>query len=146
MKPSLLYLSLIVILLGLATAVVAQAPAISVRNLMTVNEFNAAGLNKLSPEELTALDRWFVRTLTDFGQRAAATSSSSAVTGTYPIEASVNDETFVINSEVFKARTYCFNVEKGDRVKFVEGNALGACASAKFVNMRTGNVCEVWCE
>ena len=34
-----------VTLIGLATVTVAQTPAISVRNLMTVSEFNAAGLN-----------------------------------------------------------------------------------------------------
>jgi hypothetical protein len=57
-----------------------------------------------------------------------------------------NDETFIINGEVFKAHTFCFKVNKGDRVKFVEGSAMGACANAKFLNMRTGDVCEVWCE
>lgn len=62
------------------------------------------------------------------------------------VEAAANDEVFVINGEVFKARTYCFNVHEGDRVLFVEGSALGACASAKFVVQRTGNVCAVWCE
>jgi len=63
----------------------------------------------------------------------------------YTIEASANDETFVINGEVFKARTYCFNFDKGDRVKFIEGSPNGACASAKLLNLRTGEMCEVWC-
>ena len=63
----------------------------------------------------------------------------------YTIEASANDETFVINGEVFKARTYCFNFDKGDRIKFIEGSPSGACASAKLLNLRTGEMCEVWC-
>jgi hypothetical protein len=27
-----------------------------------------------------------------------------------------------------------------------DGSAFGACATAKLVNQRTGDVCEVWCE
>ncbi|MGA8489680.1 MAG: hypothetical protein WB711_04610 [Terriglobales bacterium] len=64
----------------------------------------------------------------------------------YTIEASANDETFVINGEVFKAKTYCFNFDKSDRVKFIDGSPLGACASATLLNLRTGKVCEVWCQ
>ena len=65
---------------------------------------------------------------------------------TYAVDASAGDETFVINGEVFKAKTYCFNIEKGDRVVFIEGSPLGACASAKIVNLRTEKACELWCE
>jgi len=64
----------------------------------------------------------------------------------YLVEVSVNDAVFVINGNVYKAQTFCFDVRPGDRVVFVEGNAYGACASAKFVNLRTGKVCRVWCE
>ena len=63
----------------------------------------------------------------------------------YTIEASANDETFVINGEIFKAQTYCFNFDKGDRVTFIEGSPSGACASAKLLNLRSGEMCEVWC-
>ncbi len=65
---------------------------------------------------------------------------------TYEIEKAINDETFIINGEVFKAQTYCFNVNESDKVIFTEGSALGACASAEFVDLRTGNICKVWCE
>jgi hypothetical protein len=75
--------------------------------------------------------------------KSAATKSSRP---TYTVEASADDETFVINGSVFKAQTYCFDVEKGDKVIFVEGSAIGACASAKILNLRTDKVCEVWCE
>jgi hypothetical protein len=64
----------------------------------------------------------------------------------YSVEASANDETFIINGEVFKAKTYCFNMNKGDRVVFIEGSALGVCVSAKLLNLRTGKACNVWCE
>ena len=64
----------------------------------------------------------------------------------YEVEVSYNDEWFIINGEKFQAQTYCFNVEEGDMVIFLEGSAYGACASAKFLNLRTKQVCEVWCE
>jgi hypothetical protein len=37
-------------------------------------------------------------------------------------------------------------MEEGDSVIFIEGSALGACASATLVNLRTNAKCEVWCE
>jgi len=64
----------------------------------------------------------------------------------YFVEASVNDENFIINGEKYSARTFCWNVEEGDQVIFLEGNAYGACAAASFYNKRTRDVCEVWCE
>ncbi|HYN16187.1 MAG TPA: hypothetical protein VES66_10425 [Terriglobales bacterium] len=71
---------------------------------------------------------------------------SQSAPSPYVIEASANDETFVINGEVFKAKTYCFNFDKGDKVIFLEGSPLGACASAKLLNLRTEKICDVWCE
>lgn len=64
----------------------------------------------------------------------------------YVIEAAANDETFVINGEVFKAQTYCFGFEKGDRVTFLSGSRFGACATATILNLRSGKTCKVWCE
>jgi len=64
----------------------------------------------------------------------------------YEIEVSHNDELFIINGEKFQAKTYCFNMEKGDKVIFLEGSPHGACASAELLNMRTKKVCKVWCE
>lgn len=65
---------------------------------------------------------------------------------TYEIEVSHNDELFVINGEKYEAQTYCFNMEEGDPVMFLEGNAFGACASAVILNLRTREKCSVWCE
>ncbi|MEE9146153.1 MAG: hypothetical protein V3U27_02015, partial [Candidatus Tectomicrobia bacterium] len=70
----------------------------------------------------------------------------TAVPPGYVIEASANDETFIINGEVFQAKTYCFGFEKGDRVRFLSGSPFGACATATILNLGTGNTCEVWCE
>jgi hypothetical protein len=46
----------------------------------------------------------------------------------YEIEVSRDDQLFVINGEVFEAQTYCFDMEEGDEVIFLEGSPLGACA------------------
>ena len=64
----------------------------------------------------------------------------------YLIEASRNDEVFIINGERYEAKTYCFNMNKGDTIIFIEGSALGACVSAELLNVTTGNECHVWCE
>ena len=73
-------------------------------------------------------------------------SITAAAPTEYEIEDSYNDELFVINGEKFEAQTYCFNMEVGDKVIFLEGSPYGACASAKLLNLRTKNVCKVWCE
>lgn len=64
----------------------------------------------------------------------------------YELEASVNDEKFIINGEKYDAKTYCFNMQEGDQIVFMEGSPFGACASATLFNKRTQNTCEVWCE
>lgn len=64
----------------------------------------------------------------------------------YPIEIAVDDELFIINGEKFKAHTYCLGWSKGEHIQFIEGSSLGACASAKLLNIERGEVCEVWCE
>jgi hypothetical protein len=64
----------------------------------------------------------------------------------YPIEVAHNDELFIINGEKYEAKTYCFNMEEGDSVIFLEGSALGVCVSAELLNLRSGTECRVWCE
>lgn len=81
-----------------------------------------------------------------FGALAIAFSSLVSAATSYEIEVSHNDELFVINGEKFEAKVYCFNMEEGDRVVFLEGSPFGACASAKLLNLRTKATCEVWCE
>lgn len=64
----------------------------------------------------------------------------------YEIETSHNDELFIINGEKYEAKTYCFDMEEGDRVIFLDGSPYGACVTATLLNLRTRNKCEVWCE
>lgn len=71
---------------------------------------------------------------------------SASAADSYEIQSSDNDEIFVINDEKFQAKTYCFNMEEGDRVIFISGSPLGVCVSATLLNLRTKDKCEVWCE
>lgn len=72
--------------------------------------------------------------------------SSAVASNSYEIESSKNDETFVINGNVFKAKTYCFGFEEGDKILFVEGSPDGICSSATLYIFRLRKKCEVWCE
>ena len=53
----------------------AEAPP-DVRALMTADEFNAAGLERLSPSELEALNRWLLRLHRQTGIGAATAQAS----------------------------------------------------------------------
>lgn len=75
----------------------------------------------------------------------AIACSVSAATE-YEIEVSHDDELFIINGEKFEAQTYCFNMEVGDKVIFLEGSEFGACATAEILNLRTKEICKLWCE
>ena len=72
--------------------------------------------------------------------------SSGRRAGAYTIETSHNDELFIINGEKFEAKTFCFNMEEGDAVVFLDGSPYGACASATLLNLRTRQKCATWCE
>jgi hypothetical protein len=77
---------------------------------------------------------------------AITLSSLASASSSYVIEVSHNDEFFIINGEKFEAKTYCFNMEVGDRVIFISGSPLGVCVSAEVLNLRTRSVCSLWCE
>jgi hypothetical protein len=73
-------------------------------------------------------------------------SSSRGNKSSYLIELAHNDELFIINGEKYEAKTYCLGWYEGQSVIFLEGSALGACASAKLLNLDRDEICEVWCE
>lgn len=73
-------------------------------------------------------------------------SSIAHASDKYYIEVSKNDEFFIINGEKFSAQTYCYNMEEGDAVIFIEGSPYGACSTAEILNLRTNNTCRLWCE
>ena len=64
----------------------------------------------------------------------------------YIVETSYNDELFIINGEKFEAKTYCYNIDEGDRVIFLEGDPFGACSEAVIYDVDIKEKCEVWCD
>ena len=64
----------------------------------------------------------------------------------YEIEAAVDYKKFIINNELFGAKTYCMDWDEGQRVIFMEGSPHGACATAALYNLDKEEKCEVWCE
>ena len=131
------------LLLVLALAVPGAAFADLQRGLRNYQEIISGRkkVEQLSPEEIREVLEVHKAADRQRGARSGGTSRPS-----YEIEVSHNDELFVINGEKFEAKTYCFNMEEGDRVIFLDGSPLGACASATLLNLRTRDKCEVWCE
>lgn len=84
--------------------------------------------------------------VTPIGKDSSSGTTSNPMQSGYLIQAAANDETFVIGNSVFKAKTFCFDVDKGDKVIFIEGSPHGVCVSAKFLNLRNDKICSVWCE
>ncbi|MCI0559206.1 MAG: hypothetical protein MN733_11985 [Nitrososphaera sp.] len=76
----------------------------------------------------------------------AATKNQPRNTNSYMIEAAVNDEVFLINDQKFRAQTYCFNMNEGDQIMFLDGDPNGGCASATLFNLTTRTQCDAWCE
>jgi hypothetical protein len=72
-------------------------------------------------------------------------ASVSQAAQQYEIEAAGNDEKFVIDGELYEAKTYCIGWDEGDQVIFVDGTP-GICVSATLFNMSRRQSCEVWCE
>ena len=78
-------------------------------------------------------------------------SSDVAQTGekkfdTYIVEKNTMDYKFIINGQLFKAKTYCLGMKQGDRVIFLEGSPDGDCRTAKIKDLETGVVCFFTCE
>jgi hypothetical protein len=123
-----------------------QPRQLSIKQFMTAQEFKAAGLEKLSSAEFQALEKWFNRHTLHIYRVAQEQGSPPSGGRGYLVEHAVNDETFIINGNVYKAKLYCMTLNRGDRVIFAEGSPHGACVSAKLVNLRNGDICELWCE
>jgi hypothetical protein len=58
-----------------------------------------------------------------------------------------SDQWFAISTrwgnQLFEARTYCYDVVKGDGARFA--SSTGTCVSNTFVDLRTNRSCDVWC-
>lgn len=137
---------------GLVTTVTLAQDGIglTMRDVMSPIELQQTGINRLTAAERGALDGWLnrytARVLAIAPPSRPTSPTSSSRASEYAVEASVNDETFIINGEIFKAKTYCFGIDKGDHVIFLEGSPNGVCVSATFVEVGSGRECRVWCE
>lgn len=61
------------------------------------------------------------------------------------VEQSSEDRYFVINGVAFEARTRCRRISVGDEVQFLTGSASGRCTFASFLDLNSGENCEVRC-
>lgn len=126
----------------LSTIASAAKDTLTAKKLMSASEFKAAGLDKLSEAELQELDKWISKySVTVYRMATGAGAAGKRVT----IEKAINDRTFIIAGKVFEAQTFCVGTLDGDSVQFTESGP-GICFSAKFVNLRTGQMCDVWCK
>ncbi len=57
-------------------------------------------------------------------------NSSAFGVDSYRIQVAHNDEVFIINDEVFTAKTYCLGWDIGDAVIFIEGDSAGGKGKA----------------
>lgn len=53
---------------------------------------------------------------------------------------------FIINGIEFQAREICRRVKTGDYVTFLTGSSDGRCTFASFLDLNTGESCDVWCQ
>lgn len=71
-------------------------------------------------------------------------SNLSARNQQYFIDSNINDQKFLIDGNLYSAKTYCFSMYEGDAVIFLENKDL--CISNTIINLKNGNKCDVWCE
>jgi hypothetical protein len=138
MKQLALGLALTLVLIGNSIPASADLER-ALRNYQAIISGEKA-LESLSPDELQEVINVH-ETLTSGGGSAGSDSRPS-----FAIEVAHNDEFFIINGEKYEAQTYCLGWYEGDQVVFLEGSEYGACASAKLLNLRTDEICDVWCE
>jgi hypothetical protein len=100
----------------------------------------------LNPEEARQVAAAEARAASEAPTASTRLPVGGAYPATYFIEASEDDETFVINGETYRATTWCFGCQEGDEVQFLSGSPFGACASATILNLSSGETCDLWCE
>lgn len=60
------------------------------------------------------------------------------------LDSNPDSDNFVIDNQTYDPKTYC-DMAVGDRVKFVE-NTPDDCVDAQLLNLRTKQICNVWCD
>ena len=65
---------------------------------------------------------------------------------TYIVDKNTMDYKFIINGNLYEAKTHCLGMRQGDRVIFLEGSPDGECQTAKIKDLETGVVCFFYCD
>ena len=134
-----------------------EVEIIDIRDNMTMREFTEAGLNKLSSDEMDALNKWlnnFAKgqggdvqvKVEDEGKKEKSESifGSSEFT-IYKVQKTGSGHSFKINNNDFTPNSICPGYAEGDEVIFIEGRADGMCENAEFSRPDGSDACEVFC-
>ena len=103
---------LLVLAMTYSSFALGQQQQLNIRQFMTGQEFKAAGLEKLTAAEFQALEKWFNRHTTNIYRLAKGETGTSGSGRGYVVQQAINDETFVINGNIYKAKTYCMNLDR----------------------------------
>jgi len=136
---------------------------LDIRDEMTMREFTEAGLDKLSSDEMDALNKWLshftegkasgkgnavetqVKEKVKKEKSGILGSFSSPKYKVYRVQKVSSGYDFKINNNNFMPTGICPGYSEGDEVIFTEGRADGMCESAEFSRPDGSDVCEVFC-
>lgn len=136
-----------------------------IRDKMTMREFTEAGLNKLSSQEMDALNKWlndFVTAGESFEGKIEKDDEAVKETKKeekgylgslfggsknkeYKIKKIESDRRFRINNNNFTSNSVCPGYSEGDKIIFTEGRADGMCETAEFTRPDGSDSCVVFC-
>lgn len=165
MKKNSFSILLLALLLIPALSIAQDAPQVALRDLMTQQEFSMMGLDKLSENEIKALNNWVMTLKKNESQNAGKKTSLrleetkekekkglfEQIFGgrnykTYEIQDIRSNHSFMINDKRFDSTSICPGYKVGDEVIFTEGSANGSCAIAEFSRPDRSNQCEALCK
>lgn len=98
--------------------------------------FNQMGLDKLNERELNQLNHWIEkRFFREIGDNKVQ----------FEITKAQDEELFMIENKLFRARTYCPDWVKGDVVVFESGDMLN-CQNVLIKNLTQNSSCALSCK
>lgn len=123
------------------------------------------GLNKLSDNEIEALNHWLITLIKDESQDSERKKSlpiketkekekkglfqgifGGAKYKIYKIQGIRSNHSFMINDNRFDSTSICPGFKAGDEVIFTEGRANGSCDIAVFSRPDRSDSCEALCK
>lgn len=95
---------------------------------------------------MSGLPRFLPAALAGAAALAATLATAGAQSQRLVVEQARDGRFFIINGVEFQARNQCRRVETGDMVTFLTGSSDGRCTFATFLDLNSGESCEVWCQ